>query len=787
MFRNYLKIAFRALARNKTFSAINILGLALGLACSMMIILWVVDERSVDGFHTNGKYLYQLYEAQYSDGKAEASYLTQGLLADELKKKIPEIKYASGLEQVHPYTFQVGDKALKMDGSYAGEDFFQMFSYPLLRGIASSALNTPTGIAISRKMAEVFFSSPENAIGKNIRFENKEDLQVTAVFEDLPANSSQQFDFLRSWRAYVEQNTWVSNWGSSSPYTLVQLGESADPARVAAKIRGFVDLYKTEARGARTELLMQPFPEKYLHSTFKNGHIDGGRIEYVRIFSFIAVFILLIACINFMNLATASSAKRAKEVGIRKVIGAFRAALMGQFLGEALLLTFFAIIVAIALVLLMLPTFNGLTGKQLTLPVGQPVFWVGLLGLLALTGTVAGSYPALFLSSLNPIGVLKGNLKFSSGSIFLRKSLVVFQFTLAVMLIVGMIIIYQQVEYVQHKNLGYDRDNLLYLPIEGDLIKKYDVFKDEADKLPGVLAISKMKESPTVIAHTNGDISWPGKDPNQPAVFSDAVVGYDYVKTLRLQLASGRDFSRDFNDSVSFLVNEMAAQKMGYKDAVGQPLYWGSRHGKIIGVLKDFHFNSMHQNIEPLVIRLAEDQRWGTILIRVKNDNIKEVVSGLERIYRELNPNFSFTYAFADQEYNKLYKSEQLVSKLSGYFAFLAIFISSLGLFGLAIFTGEQRTKEIGIRKVLGSSVPRILFLLLSEFLKPIVLALLIAFPLAWFMMYRWLQDFAYRTAIDWWVFVLAAVITIVIALLTVSYQSIKAALMNPVKSIRTQ
>ena len=788
MIKNYFKTAWRNLVRNKSFSAINILGLALGMACSLLIMLWVQDERGIDAFHANGNQLFQVYERQYYDGKIEANYYTQGLLAEELKRVIPEIQYASGLEQITRNTFEVNDKISKMNGSFAGADFFNMFTYPLLQGTPETALNSPAGIAISLKMAEYFFGSAENAIGKTIGYENKDNLLVTAVFKDLPANSSLQFDFLRSWKAYVIENKWVNNWGSTSPATFVRLSPGADPIQVENKIKDFIHLYKAKTKGSRTELALQPYSEKHLHSMFKNGRLDGGRIEYVRLFTLVAIFILLIACINFMNLATARSTKRAKEVGVRKVVGAVRSALAGQFIGEAMLLTFISVIIAVILTIVALPAFSSLTGKQLFLPVEQPVFWITLLGFLTLTGFVAGSYPALFLSSLNPIRVLKGSLKFSRGATFFRKGLVVFQFALSIILMVGMIVIYRQMEYTQSKNIGYDRENLLYIPIEGDLIRKYALFKEEAGKMPGILKISKMKESPTVIGHHKGDIEWLGKDPNLTTSFADAVVGFDFVKTLNLKLQDGRDFSNDFGtDSTSYIVNEEAVKKMGYKNPVGQPVWWGNRQGKIIGILKDFHFNSMHQAIEPLIIRLDENQQWGFILIRTEAGKAKQALAGLEKLCKRLNPKFPFTYQFSDQEYAKLYKSEEVVSTLSNIFAFLAIFISCLGLFGLAMFTAGQRIKEIGVRKVLGASVLNIVALLSSNFLKPVAIGILVAFPISWYTMNRWLENFAYKIDIEWWVFALAGLLIIFIAILTVSFQSIKSALMNPVKSLRTE
>lgn len=788
MIKNYLSIAWRNLVRNKAFSVINILGLALGLACSLLIILWIRDERSVDGFHAHGRQLYQVYERWIHDGKVDANYYSQGLLADELKRVLPEVEYASSLERSWGFTFQVGGTVNKMNGGSAGADFFKMFSYPLLQGTPETALNSPGGIAISRRMAELFFGSPEKAIGKPIHFEDKKDLMVTAVFENLPVNSSMQFDFLRNWIDYVNENPWVHNWTNTSPVTFVQLRADANPAKVEATVKDFVYRYQRKDPSNINELALQPYTETYLYSTFKDGRPEGGRIEYVRLFSIVAVFILLIACINFMNLATARSAKRAKEVGVRKVVGAFRSSLILQFTGEALLLTSFAVILAVILAASLVPGFNHLTGKQLSLPVLQPAFWAILAGLLVVTGLVAGSYPALFLSSLQPVRVLKGSLKFSWGASFFRKGLVVFQFALSIILIIGMIVIYRQVDYTQTKNLGYNRENLIYIPLEGNLVEKYALFKEEALNIRGVVNISRMKESPTVIGHHRSDIEWEGKDPGLNVSFADAVVGYDFVKTMGLKLKQGRDFSKAFGtDSTSYIINEAALKRTGYTDPIGRTMTWGNHRGQIIGVLQDFHINSMYQEIEPLIIRLDERQTWGNILVRVRAGKTREVLAGLEKLCATLNPKFPFSYQFSDQEYARLYQSEQVVSRLSNIFAVLAIFISCLGLFGLATFSAEQRTREIGVRKVMGASASNIFTLLSGSFLKPVAIAMFVAFPVAWYVMNGWLQHFAYKIDLEWWMFALAGLMAVVIAMMTVSYQSIRTALMNPVKSLRVE
>ena len=791
MLNNYLKLAWRSLTRNKKFSAINIFGLALGIATSLLIILWVRDERAVDAFHANGPHLFQVYERTIRDGKVEAGYATQGLLAEELKRVIPDVQYAAAFDYAAApgtkNTLQVNDKITKMTGFFAGADFFRMFSFPLLQGRAETVLRSPGDIAVSRSLAEYFFGTPEAAIGKTIRFEDKEVLRVTAVFENIPGHSSLQFDFLRSWADYVKQNDWVNNWTNESPSSFLQLRSGADPAVVGTKIKDFLDRYTQKIQGFRTELALQPYPEKYLHSAFKDGNIDGGRIDYIRLFTGVAIFILLIACINFMNLATAQSVKRAREVGLRKVIGATRSSLILQFIGEALLLTGFSVFVALVLTDALLPAFNELTGKQLSLPLSDPAFGGTLLGIGVATALVAGSYPALFLSSLQPVKVLKGTLKFDWTATMLRKGLVVFQFTLSIVLIIGMMVVRRQVDYIQTKNLGYDRDGLVYIPIEGDLTNKYALFKEEAGKLTGITDISKMRNSPTVSEHHTGDIGWPGRNPNLHLSFADGVVGYDFVKTMKLQLKEGRDFSPAFSsDSVGFLLNESAVNSIGLQHPVGATLFWGNRHGTVIGVLKDFHFNSLHETIDPLVIRLDENWGWGTILVRIRAGSTREALTGLEKLCKEVNPKFPFTYQFSDLEFARQYKSETVVSRLANGFAFLAILISCLGLFGLATFTAAQRTKEIGVRKLLGATAPAIGFLLAGDFLKIIVIAILVASPIAWLIMHQWLQQYAYKTGMEWWMFAGASLATLFVALLTVSYQSIKAALVNPVKSLKS-
>jgi ABC-type antimicrobial peptide transport system permease subunit len=792
MIKNYLKTAFRNLWKHKAFSLINILGLALGLACSLLIILWINDEYKVDAFHQNGTRLYSVYERNYSNGQISAFHGGPGVMADEMKRVLPEVQYATNYSWSNLVTFEANNKIIKENGNYAGQDFFKMFSYPLLQGNKLTALNSPLDIAISKKMAEDFFGSPLEAIGRTIRFQNTKDLKITAVFDNVPKNSSTQFDYIINWQTFLEQYAWAKDWTNNGPSCYVMLREGTDPKAFEKKIERFLDNYNKEQTSyAYFRLGIERYSDVYLHSNFdKNGNISGGRIQYVKLFSIVALFILMIACINFMNLTTARSTKRAREIGVRKVVGAARFTLIRQFIGEALLFVSIAIAFALMVVVLVMPQFNELTRKHMTIPFEDVRFWLSIAVLLVITGFVSGSYPALHLSSFKPVLVLKGMPKFSSSALWLRKGLVVFQFVLSIMLIIGTIVVRRQVSYIQTTNLGYDREDLLYIPLEGDLITKYELFKTEGLQTEGVKAISRMTNgTPTELYNGTGGIQWEGKDPNYVADFTHSEIGYDFAKALNLQFVQGRDFSKDFaTDSAGYVINELALKIIGYKDPIGKPLTKWRRKGSIIGVIKDFHFTSLHQPIKPLILSLDENNQWGgLVLVRVQPAKTKECLASLEKICKNLNPKFPFTYDFADEAYAKLYKSEQVVSKLANGFALLAIVISCLGLLGLVIFTAEQRTKELGIRKVLGAGPVTLFNLLSKEFLALVLIAMVIASPLAWIAMNSWLKDYAYKIGISWWTFVAAGVVAIMVALITISFRALKAAFANPVKSLRTE
>ena len=792
MLRNYIKTALRSLWKQKGFSSINLIGLALGMACSLLILLWVQDERSVDAFHQHSDRLFYVYEKNYMGGKLQPWYWTQGPLAEELKKEIPEVEAATPMSWSDVHSFAVGTKILKEDGFAAAADYFSMFSYPLLEGSARDVLSSPDGLAISRKMAVAFFGSPAAAMGKAIRYENKKDFMVKAVFEDLSPLVSVKANYIMPWLGYLEDdNGWARGWGSVDPRTVIQLRPGANAAAVEAKIRNIPNKFGTEVKDIRIELGLQRFSDYYLRSEFRDGVPTEGRIEYVRLFSLVALFILVIACINFMNLTTARSVRRAKEIGVRKVMGAVRGLLIRQFIGEAILMAVLSAILALVLVGLMLPAFNQLTGKEIVLPLAQPGFWLNITLITLATGLLSGSYPAFYLSGFNPIRVLKAALPSGSrGDAVFRQGLVVFQFVLSVVLILSTILITRQVQYMRNARLGYDRENLLYITINGDLGKNLEVFRTEAVQLPGVANISLLSSEPTVMNDGILSLGWDGKDPNEHDRFIHEAIGTDYLQTMKISLVAGRDFDLATypTDSLGVIVNETAVKLMGYKDPIGRLMYSGNFKAHIVGVVKDFHFQSLHEKIMPLVLEPGRNSHsFSSILVRAKPGQTVQALAGLEGLCKRLNPAFPFDYKFSDAEYENLYKSEAVTGRLSVIFAVLAIFISCLGLLGLSMFTAQQRTREIGIRKVLGASAGSLFGLLSKNFLALVGLAFLIGAPLGWWAMHLWLAGFAYQTDIPWWVFAVAGAAALAVALVTVCWQTVRAARANPINALRPE
>ncbi len=820
MIKHYFTVAFRNVVRQKSFSAINIIGLALGMTCCLFIFLWVQDEKAVDNFHTNGKKLYVLYQTTTSGGKVNGTYSTPYTLLyqslnfkkreeaaavsiNEIKPTIPEVEkmtsYATGYELPwgHTETFQVGEKKQKFDGSRASKDFFNMLSYKLIAGDANAALQDISSIAISRKMAEFFFNSPQDAIGKSIRYENRLDFIVNAVFENVTAQSSLTFDFLINWDSQMKRLEWAS------PYvlTVLQLDESVNVVQVEDKLNQFVQSRMDKNDPEKITVGLIPYGDRYLYSSFENGKPVEGRMIYVRIFTGVAIFILIIACINFMNLATARSVKRAKEVGVRKVVGSSRFSLVYQFFGESILFSFFALLISVIITQILLTPFNSLTGKEIASPVSLPSYWIILISLAVITGIVAGSYPALYLSALRPARILKGTLRFANSAIWFRKGLVVFQFTLSIALVIATIVVSDQTHFVQNTNLGYNRDNRVYITIEGEINPKYALFKERALKMPGIAMVDRSTEMPHamgfVVDETDGlkntntgndAIQWEGKE-NNSVGFKPASVGYDFAKIMNLKVIEGRDFSKSFaTDSAdAFIINEEAVKQMGMKDPIGKWISAWNKKGHIIGILKDYHTNTLREPIRPLIIDVKEYEYFGVVIVKLEPGKTKEGLASLEAVCKEINPNYPFAFKFLDQEYDKLYRNEKVITRLTNIFAMLGIAISCLGLLGLVMFAAEQRTKEIGIRKVLGATVANIVNLLSKEFLSLVLFSFLLAAPLAGYFMYQWLQGFAYKIELSWWIFVMAGVAALLIALITISVQAFQSAVVNPVKSLRSE
>ncbi len=789
MFGNYFKIAWRNLIKDRRFGFLNLIGLSTGLACALLIYIWVTDELSMDKFHRKGATLYQVMENRVQASGMWTAKSSPVPMAEALAKDMPEVEYAVMTSTPSERTLTVnGDKNIRTEGKYAGKDFFKMFSYDLLQGNASQVLAEENAIVVSDVLAKRLFGSTENVIGKSVQLEHEDVYLVSGVFKTPGEHSSDQFEFVLPLLRLKWVKANVDNWNNTGLYAFLTLKPGANPDQFNAKI---ADLLKRKSNGDityRTPFIKR-YADQYLYGRYENGVQVGGRIDYVRLFSLIAIFILVIACINFMNLSTAKAHGRAKEVGVKKAMGASRGSLVMQYLSESMLMAFMSLLLAIVLVMFILPAFNNITGKQLSLGYLNANLILSVLIITLLTGLVAGSYPALYLSGFKPVAVLKGKLKGSVGELLVRKGLVVFQFTLSIVLIVAVLVIYRQISFIQTKNLGYDRDHIITFSREGKLgvDKVQDAFLAEVKNIPGVVSASSMGHS--LMGHSSGTsgVIWQGKDLKDKTEFEAVPADYDMLKTLDIKIKEGRDFSRDFGaDSTMIIFNEAAIRFMGMKDPLGKQVeLWGTKM-QIGGVVKDFHFQSLHEKVKPLFFFLQPSSAY-RFMIKIQTGKEKNAIAGLEQLYQRFNPGFSFDYKFLDRNYQSIYKAEQQVSMLSRYFAGLAILISCLGLFGLAAFTAQRRNKEIGIRKVLGATVSTIVILLSKDFLKLVCIAIVIAFPLAWWSTSQWLNGFAYSIHIGPGVFVAAGIAIVLLTFITISFQSVKAALANPVKSLRSE
>lgn len=786
MLKNYLKIAWRNLLRNKSFSLLNIVGLSLGLAVTTLISLWIHHEYNFDKYHSNIDRIYEANNQLAINGEIQTWNTTPQPMAPAIKKDYPEVESVARFNWDNTVLFSKDEKRIKGTGHAIDTDFLKIFDFPLVKGDSESVFSDPSSMIITEEFAEKLFGN-ETPVGKTIKVDNSETFTITGVLKDLPTNTRFQFEYLIPW-SYIKQKGWVSDhWGNNNTTTFVMLKEGVDYTTFSSKIKDLRKNYDKD--GAKMVTYLQPFSRTYLYSKFKNGVEVGGRIDTIRMFGIIAVIVLIMACINFMNLSTARSQKRAKEVGVRKVIGARKNALVAQFLGESILISFIAALLAFVIVMLVLPSFNKLIGKELVLDLSNIWFWISAISVVFFTGILAGSYPAWYLSAFKPSSVLKGTFQKANALITPRKVLVVTQFTVAIVLITATIIVREQIKNAQDRELGYNHNNLIYSYLEGDLRKNYSSLKSELLSSGIATSVSKMTSPITSRNSDSWGMMWKGKDENDKTTITRMGIDENVVKTMGFELITGRDIDlQKFpSDSSAMILNESAVKHMGFKEPLGQIIIDDGKEWTVVGVIKDYIYESPYQKIVPMVMEAANP--WARVIhIKFNNDNpIKESLAKTEALFRKLNPEYPFNYYFADQSYARKFRKTEQTSSLASLFTFLTIIISCLGLFGLASYMAENKKKEIGVRKVLGASVQSITTLLSKDFLKLVLISFFIAVPISWYVMKNWLQDFTYRIEIDWQVFVMAGLLAVIIALITISYQAIKAAVQNPVKSIRTE
>jgi len=786
MFINFFKIAWRNLLRNKSFSFINISGLAIGMAAAILILLWIQHEVSYDNFHAKKDRLYQVWNRYTADGKTGCWNNTPKPMALAISQDYPEVERTARVNFLPPVKIALGDKQFYGRGRIVDSTFLEMFTFPFVKGNASSSLNDVSSIVLTEKLATSIFGD-EDPIGKVLKLDNTDNFKVSAVVNTPPSNSQFEFEFLIPW-AYMRMKGWDDTfWGNNSIDTYVLLKENSSLASVEPKIKTLRKKY--DKGDPKIETFLYPMSRWRLYGSFENGKEAGGRIEIVRLFGIIAALILIVACINFMNLSTARSEKRAKEVGIRKVVGAQKRSLVAQFLGESVLLALIAGVFALFIMELALPAFNKLVDKKLFVDYGNGLFWLTGLAFVLITGILAGSYPAGYLSSFRPVSVLKGSVKAANALVTPRKVLVIDQFSFAIVLIIATTIVRQQIQKAQDRQAGYAKDNLVYHFTEGESAKHYMLIKN--DLLASGTAVSvTMTSAPVTEGWSNTwGLEWPGKDPKDKTTINRFCADDAVAKTLGLQLVAGRDLDlKNFpTDSNAALLNESAVKHMGFKDPLGKVIKDMGQDWHVVGVIKDFIINSPYQPLEPMFIAGAKG--WFNVIhikLNGKNPTDKNIAS-LKSIFKKYNPEYEINYRFADEEYARKFNDEKRTGTLATLFALLTIVISCLGLFGLSSYMAENRIKEIGVRKVLGASVSKITILLSKDFLKLVLIAFVIALPVAWWAMHTWLQNFPYRVTIQWWVFALAGLSAVAIALFTVSFQAIKAAMSNPVKSLRTE
>jgi putative ABC transport system permease protein len=791
MIKNYFKTAWRNLVNNKVHSFINITGLSVGMAVAILIGLWVYDELSFNKSIANYDRIGQMWQFVKFDAEKSSFNVMPVPLAQELRTKYSGFKSVS-LSSNQTLILVSGDKKLSKTGNYVEPGFTKMMSLKMIAG-NRDGLNDMNSVLLSQSLANSFFGK-ENPVNKIIKINNKLNVKVTGVYENFAGNTEfKDVLFLAPWSLYEADQSWVkdsrSNWDNNSWQIYAQLNDGADFKNVSAKIKD-IRMKRDNPPGYKPEFFLYPMSRWHLYSDFKNGVNVGGMIQFVWLFGIIGLFVLLLACINFMNLSTARSEKRAKEVGIRKAIGSVRMQLIIQFLSESLLVTLFAFIAALILVVLILPLFNQLSGKQMIILWSSPWFWVLGIGFSLFTGLVAGSYPALYLSSFRPIKVLKGTFRVGRFASIPRKVLVVLQFTVSVTLIIGTIIVFQQIQFAKNRSVGYSKSGLIEIGMNTpELYGHYESLRND---LLNTKAVYEMAESSCSITGQSGgatDTWWQGKDPNIHPLMMSNIITHDYGKTVGWHLIQGRDFSRDFaSDSSSIILNEAALKLTGFKNPIGETFKWHGTSFTVIGITGDMIRESPFSPVKPSFFALGDNSGVNIIHIKLSPQmSTSAALAKVENVFKKYNPSSPFDYSFVDDQYGQKFSDEERIGKLATFFAALAIFISCLGLFGLASFVAEQRTKEIGVRKVLGASIINLWSLLSKEFVVLVIISFIISAPVSWYFMHKWLLNYDYRTEISWWIFAAAGIGALTITIATVSFQAIKAAIANPVKSLRTE
>jgi len=791
---NKLKTGLRFIRKNRSTSIINISGLAVGMAVAILIGLWVWDEISYDHNNRSHDRIAMVYQNQLMNGETVMWDVMPYPLSEALRRE-----YGSDFSKVvltswnEGHVLNVGDKRFIKSGTFMEPNGPALFDLKMLRGSLHS-IKGPEDVLISESLAKTFFGK-EDPMNQIIQFDNNNNLKVVGVYENPPNNSfTSDIDYVMSWQLKLNTNGWIPTmqnpWGSNGFRVFVELNEHANMDQVSAKIKDVkLNHVSSDERKFKPALFLHPMNKWHLYADYKNGVNIGGRIQYVWLFSIIGIFVLLLACINFMNLSTAQSEKRAKEVGIRKAVGSQRAQLISQFFGESILITAIAAALSILLVRVALPVFNELADKKISMPILNPVFWMIMILFVVLTGLISGSYPAFYLSSFNPVKVLKGTFKAGKLASLPRKVLVVMQFSVSVILIIGTIVVFRQIEYARNRPLGYDQNGLVQVQqLMPDLVNHLDAVRTDLMNQGAVSSIASAGAPMDHYWNTNGGFEWPGKDPNLSVDFPNTAVSYDYGKTVGWQFKEGRDFSRDFGtDTAAFIVNESFVKFVGIKNIVGTTIKWNGYPYHVIGVIRDLMVESPYEQPRPAMYWLYKPVNDFVIFKLNPKKSPSESLAQVEKVFGQYSPKQLFDFKFVDEQYGKKFESEVRIGRLASCFAVLAIFISCIGLFGMASFMAEQRIKEIGIRKVLGASVINLWKLLTWDFAALVLVSLFIAIPAAYYFMSSWLQHYSYRVKLDWWVFASAAFGAMLITVLTVSYQSIRSALANPVKSLRSE